>query len=176
VPTNTVPLGTIPPVTRIRYIVNGDVGAGPSSETWRATVDLSGVDPATGSSYQTVSVTSADPRFIVIDFEPRTVNVQLDPYTSYQVPVQVNTGTTPEGFDLGPVEKTPDTVTVSGPVCEVRRRRRRRRDHRPARPLRHGDARDPSTTRAMSSAGQREPEDGPRVDRRDQQRRRRPCS
>jgi YbbR domain-containing protein len=120
VPTNTVPLGTIPPVTRIRYIVNGDVGPGPTPETWRATVDLSGVDPATGSSYQTVTVTSADPRFIVIDFEPRTVNVQLDPYTSYHVPVQVNTGTTPEGFELGPVEKTPDTVTVSGPDSVVK--------------------------------------------------------
>jgi YbbR domain-containing protein len=120
VPTTAVVLGTIPPVTRIRYIVNGDVGPGPTPDTWRATVDLAGVDPAAGSSYQTVTVTSADPRFIVIDFEPRTVNVQLDPYTHYQVPVQVDTGTTPEGFELGPVQKVPDMVTVSGPDSVVK--------------------------------------------------------
>jgi YbbR domain-containing protein len=116
VPTNTVPLGTIPPVTHIRYIVNGDPGVGPGPSTWRATVDLAGVDPQSGSSGpQTVNVSSADPRFIVIDFEPRTVVVQLDPYASYTVPVQVDTGTTPEGFTLGPVQKTPETVKVSGP-------------------------------------------------------------
>ena len=110
VPKNTVVLGTIPPVTRIRYVENGDVGSGPTPDTWRATVDLSGVDPSAGSSYQTVTVTSADPRFIVIDFEPRSVNVQLDPYTTYTVPVLVDTGVTPDGFQLGPVQKVPETV------------------------------------------------------------------
>jgi YbbR domain-containing protein len=115
-----VVLGTIPPVTRIRYIVNGDVGSGPTPDTWRATVDLSGVDPKSGTSYQTVSVTSADPRFIVVDFEPRQVNVQLDPYATYTVPVQIDTGTTPEGFQLGPVQKAPETVAVSGPDSVVK--------------------------------------------------------
>jgi len=115
VPTNAVVLGTIPPVTHIRYIINGDVGPGPTPATWLATVDLSGVDPTAGPSLQSVNVTSIDPRFIVLDFEPRTVLVQLDPYTTYTVPVQVQTGTVPDGFQLGPVQVKPASVKVSGP-------------------------------------------------------------
>ena len=48
-PTDAVILGNLPPVTRIRYVVNGDVGAGPTADSFRATVDLSGVDPEAGS-------------------------------------------------------------------------------------------------------------------------------
>ncbi|HEY7132175.1 MAG TPA: CdaR family protein [Candidatus Limnocylindrales bacterium] len=120
VPANTVPLGNLPPVTRIRYIVNGDVGAGPTPDTWRATVDLSGVDPSAGSSIQTVSVTSVDPRFIVIDYEPRSVNVELDPYTSYTVPVTVDTGTPPEGLEVGTPVLSTETAVVAGPDSVVK--------------------------------------------------------
>jgi YbbR domain-containing protein len=119
-PTDAVVLGNLPNVSRIRYIVNGDVGAGPTQDTWLATVDLAGVDPNAGSSYQTVDVTSLDPRFIVIDYEPRAVNVQLDPYTSYTVPVTVNTGTPPADLKLGPPQLSQSTVTVSGPDSVVK--------------------------------------------------------
>jgi YbbR domain-containing protein len=119
-PQDAVVLGQLPPVTRIRYVVNGDVGAGPTPETWLATVDLSGVDPAAGSTYQNVKVASNDPRFIVIDYEPRAVNVQLDPYTSYQVPVTVNTGTPPEGLEVGTPVLSTQIATVSGPDSVVK--------------------------------------------------------
>jgi YbbR domain-containing protein len=119
-PTDAVILGNLPPVTRIRYIVSGDIGAGPTVDSFLATVDLAGVDPEAGSTYRTVEVTSVDPRFIVIDYEPRGINVQLDPYTSYMVPVTVDTGTTPEGLEVGTPEKSQDTVTVSGPDSVVR--------------------------------------------------------
>jgi YbbR domain-containing protein len=119
-PTDAVILGNLPAVTRIRYIVNGDVGAGPTTDSFRATVDLSGVDPSAGSTYRTVDVTSVDPRFLVIDYEPRGINVQLDPYTSYTVPVTVDTGQIPEGLEIGPTTKSQDTVIVSGPDSVVR--------------------------------------------------------
>src|SRR5690348_2605994 len=87
-PTGAVVLGNLPAVTRIRYYVTGDVGAGPPLDSWRATVDLAGVDPKSGSTYAAVNVTSVDPRFVVIDYEPRGINIQLDPFTTYTVPVR----------------------------------------------------------------------------------------
>ncbi len=119
-PQDAVVLGNLPPVTRIRYIVNGDVGSGPTPDTWLATVDLAGVDPNAGSSYQTVHVTSVDPRFIVIDYEPRAVNVQLDPYTTYTVPITVDTGTTPPDLQVGTPQLTQETAKVSGPDSVVK--------------------------------------------------------
>ncbi len=119
-PQDAVVLGNLPPVTRIRYIVNGDVGSGPTPDTWLATVDLAGVDPNAGSSYQTVHVTSVDPRFIVIDYEPRAVNVQLDPYTTYTVPITVNTGTTSPDLTIGQPQLGQETVKVSGPDSVVK--------------------------------------------------------
>jgi YbbR domain-containing protein len=119
-PENAVVLGNLPPVTRIRYIVNGDVGAGPTPDTWLATVDLAGVNPNAGSSYQTVHVTSLDPRFIVIDYEPRAVTVQLDPYATYTVPVTVKTSPPPPDVKVGQPELSQSTVTVSGPDSVVK--------------------------------------------------------
>jgi len=119
-PTDAVVLGNLPPVTRIRYIVNGDVGAGPSPDSWRATIDLAGVDPQAGSIYRAINVTSVDARFIVIDYEPRGLNVQLDPYKSYVVPVTVDTGTPPPDLEVEDPVPSQDSVTVSGPDSVVK--------------------------------------------------------
>ena len=119
-PTGAVVLGNLPAVTRIRYYVTGDPGAGPTPASWRATVDLGGVDPKAGSTYAAVNVTSVDPRFVVIDYEPRGINIQLDPYTSYTVPVRVNTGTPPANLEVGDPALSQKTVTVSGPDSIVK--------------------------------------------------------
>lgn len=119
-PTGAVVLGNLPAVTRIRYYVTGDPGAGPTPASWRATVDLGGVDPKAGSTYAAVNVTSVDPRFVVIDYQPRGINVQLDPYTSYTVPVRVNTGTPPANLEVGDPTLSQGTVTVSGPDSIVK--------------------------------------------------------
>jgi len=81
-PTTAVLLGNLPPVTRIRYVSAGDPGAGPTPSSFRATIDLATVDPAAGEKYVAVNVESVDPRFLVVDYEPRGVNVQLDPFTT----------------------------------------------------------------------------------------------
>jgi len=119
-PTDAVVLGNLPAVTRIRYVVNGDVGAGPTADTWRATIDLAGVDPQAGSIYRPVSVTSNDPRFLVVDYEPRGITVQLDPFKSYVVPVTVDTGTAPSGLEVEAPTLSVKTVTVSGPDSIVK--------------------------------------------------------
>jgi YbbR domain-containing protein len=88
--------------------------------TFRATIDLSGVDPRAGLAYVKVDVTSVDGRFIVVDFEPRGITVQLDPFINKTVPVRVNTGPTPSNLDVRDAVITPESVTVSGPESLVR--------------------------------------------------------
>jgi YbbR domain-containing protein len=119
-PTGAVVLGNLPAVTRIRYYIAGDVGATPTQESFRATIDLKDVDPKSGSTYAAVSVSSVDPRFVVIDYEPRGINVQLDPYSTYTVPVRVNTGTTPENLEVGDPVLSQKQVSVSGPDSVVK--------------------------------------------------------
>jgi len=119
-PTTAVLLGNLPPVTRIRYVSAGDPGAGPTPSSFRATIDLATVDPAAGEKYVAVNVESVDPRFLVVDYEPRGVNVQLDPFSSKLVPVQVNIGTPPPNLDVREPIANPAMVTVSGPDSVVR--------------------------------------------------------
>ncbi len=114
-PANAVILGNLPSVNRVRYVANGDVGAGPTPDSFRATIDLSGVNPEAGSTYVKIDVASNDPRFLAVDWEPRGINVQLDPFKSYQVPVRVNMGDIPTGLIVRPAELSQPTVTVSGP-------------------------------------------------------------
>jgi YbbR domain-containing protein len=119
-PRDAVLLTTLPSVTRIRYISSGDVGAPASPTSFVATIDLAGVNPQAGSTYRTIDVRSTDPRFLAVDWEPRGINVQLDPYKSYTVPVVVNPGQTPDNLDVRPPEFSPKTVTVSGPDSVVK--------------------------------------------------------
>src|SRR5215213_6860068 len=119
-PADASVLGNLPPVTRIRYVANGDAGAPPTPDSFRATIDLANVDPAAGSTYVKIDVTSVDPRFLVIGYEPQGVNVQLDPFTTYQVPVTVDTGTAPSGLEVGPPALSTSTVSVSGPESVVK--------------------------------------------------------
>ncbi|HEX5823447.1 MAG TPA: CdaR family protein [Candidatus Limnocylindrales bacterium] len=118
-PTDAVVLGNLPPVTRIRYVVSGDVGSPPTTDSFLATIDLKGVNPQAGSTYVTIDVVSVDRRFLVVDYEPRGVNVQLDPFTSKSVAVQVNMGDTPPNLDVREPVIDPATVTVSGPASVV---------------------------------------------------------
>ena len=119
-PVNAVILGNLPAVTRVRYVANGDVGTGPTPDSFRATIDLSNVNPAAGSTYVTIKVESNDQRFLPVDWEPRGVNVQLDPFRKYQVPVRVNMGEVPSGLDVRKPQLSAEMVTVSGPDSVVK--------------------------------------------------------
>jgi YbbR domain-containing protein len=119
-PADAFVLGNLPPVTRIRYVANGEVGVAPTPDSFRATIDLANVDPAAGSTYVKIDVTSVDPRFLVVGYEPQGINVQLDPFTSKDVPVQVNTGDIPPNLVVRPAELSRETVRVSGPDSVVK--------------------------------------------------------
>ncbi|MBA2719410.1 MAG: hypothetical protein H0U52_09250 [Chloroflexi bacterium] len=111
--------GNLPPISRIRYYASGDVGTPPTPDSFRATVNLAGIDPRAGSTYRTVEVESVDPRFFVVDYEPRGINIQLDPLVSKTVPVNIKTGPIPPNLEVRPPVLTPQTVTVSGPESVV---------------------------------------------------------
>ena len=119
-PTDAVLLVNLPTVNRIRYIASGEAGVGPTPDSFVASVDLTGVDPNAGSAFVNVNVVSTDPRFLVRDWEPRSINVQLDPFSKKVVPVQVNTGTPPETLDVRQPVLSVQNVEVSGPDSVVK--------------------------------------------------------
>lgn len=119
-PLDATILNNLGSVSRIRYVSNGDAGAAPTADTFQATIDLEGVNPAAGSTYVKVDVSSNDPRFLVISYEPPGINVQLDPTKTFDVPVTVDKGTPPDNLDIRPAELSTRTVKVSGPESIVK--------------------------------------------------------
>lgn len=123
IPTNASYGRNLPPVTRIRYISIGDASARAAPDSFQATIDLGNVDPnASLPTYVPVTVRSVDPRFTVVDFEPRGISIQLDPLkTRANITVRVAQGTIPPGLNVRPAVVDPMVVTVTGPASVVDR-------------------------------------------------------
>ena len=66
-------------------------------------------NPAVHRSPMPVTVVALDPRVQVVDYEPRQVQVQLDPVEEREVPVNVELGSVPDGLTLGPPQVDPST-------------------------------------------------------------------
>jgi YbbR domain-containing protein len=113
----------LPQVTRIRYVAAGDASARASTDSFQATIDLAGVDPnATRPTFVPIKVESVDPRFTVVDYEPRGINVQLDPIkVRTNIRVHVIEGTAPPNLDVRDAEVTPATVSIQGPASVIDR-------------------------------------------------------
>ena len=108
-----------PPVTSIRYFA--PVGADePGPDTFRATIDLSGIDPNGGVFDVPVQVTSVNSQIRILGVTPPVVTVSLDRLETKIVPVRVERGEIPEGLEIGREDIDPSTVTVSGPESLVR--------------------------------------------------------
>ncbi len=116
-PSDTFILEDLPPVTEVRYV--SPSGARAISSTFKATVDLSNITPGSGAKSVPVDVQSIDDRIDVIDFSPDFVTVQLDALVTREVPVTVDPGTIPDGWDIGQPTVLPTTVVVSGPASVV---------------------------------------------------------
>jgi YbbR domain-containing protein len=108
-------------VSAIRYRAPLDVAGQLTGESFRATVDLSGLEPQAGGPAITVPVrlTATDPRVEVVDFSPRTMDVRLDSVVARRMPVTVERGVAPEGLVLGPPQVEPATVLVRGASSRV---------------------------------------------------------
>jgi YbbR domain-containing protein len=113
-------LADLDPVTQVRYRAPLDVGV-VSPASFRATVDLSQLAVQVGGASQTVpvSVLALDGRIVIVDFQPRDIQVQLDPVAEKQMPVTVTVGTVPDGVSLGPPQTDPSNVTIRGASSRV---------------------------------------------------------
>lgn len=120
-PKDAVLAASLPEVTRIRYITLGDASARASADSFRATIDLSDVNPSARTTFVRIDVKAVDARFAVVDYEPRGINVQLDPLVSKKVPVRVAQGTPPVGLEVRPAVITPEMVTVRGAASVIDR-------------------------------------------------------
>jgi YbbR domain-containing protein len=108
------------PVTQVRYRAPLDVGV-VSPDSFRATVDLSRIEVQPGGQPRPVpvSVVAVDPRIQVVDFQPREVQVSLDPVATKEMPVTVSVGSVPDGVTIGPPQTEPSTVTIRGASSRV---------------------------------------------------------
>lgn len=118
-PAETFLLTNLPPVSQIRYFAAEDAPR-PTATTFRAVIDLAGVDPRVGSTFVPIQVESTDPRISVLSFEPPGLTVELERITTATVPVQVVPGRTPDGLEVRPPTWAPETVLVRGPESFVR--------------------------------------------------------
>jgi YbbR domain-containing protein len=120
-PPDAVLLTDLGTVTRITYLITDGSALRPSTSSFRATVDLSDVDPSLGPSFVTVNLEAIDERIRIISFEPSRIRVQLDPFVTRTVPVQVQMGEIPEGVEVREPVREPEEVEVSGPESVVER-------------------------------------------------------
>jgi YbbR domain-containing protein len=119
-PANATVISEIPPVTTVRYRAALDVGV-LSPNSFNASVDLSRVDAQPGGPPVTVPVNliALQPGVTIVDYEPREVQVQLDPVEARQLAVAVTLGSVPEGVNVGPAQVDPTAVTVRGGYSRV---------------------------------------------------------
>jgi len=100
-------------VTSVSYVETRSVGP-LSPDDFRATIDLSTVDPAGGPQSVPVRVHPLVPGIVVTEVNPQRVQVDLDPLVEATVPVIVDLGPPPANAEIGTVAVQPETVTVRG--------------------------------------------------------------
>jgi YbbR domain-containing protein len=117
-PGGTVVVNQLRDVDEIRYVAPADLGR-LNAEDFRATVDLSGVQPDGNPVSLRINVTAVNPRVTIVDSSPRTIPVVLDRLVPKTVPVTVDMSTPPDGLTVGDMTLTPAEVTVTGPSSLV---------------------------------------------------------
>ncbi|MEK6721159.1 MAG: CdaR family protein [Chloroflexota bacterium] len=119
-PSSVILLTNLPDVVRIRYFAPND-GIRLDSSSFRATVDLSAVDPTAGRVSVAVRVEAIDPRIQILDVEPSRINIQVDEVIRREVPIEVDTGDIPPGLDVREAQLSLGSATVVGPSSVVKR-------------------------------------------------------
>jgi YbbR domain-containing protein len=119
-PPGVVLLSNLDSVTQVKFFAPQDSAALDSS-SFRATVDLSNVDPKVGRVLVPVHVEPIDDRVQVLEVRPSRINIEVDQLATRSVPVVVEKGPVPSGLDVRPPTLSTDSVTVKGPASEVRR-------------------------------------------------------
>ena len=118
-PDDTFLLQVVEPVTTVRYTAPS--GVRPITSTFEAFIDISSVEPGSGSQSVRVQVRSIDSRISVFQVEPDRVTIQLDRLAERTVPVIVPQVAAPDDTELGPTTFEPAEVTISGPASVLTR-------------------------------------------------------
>jgi YbbR domain-containing protein len=118
-PEDSFLLTVIDPVTEIRYFAPS--GTRPLSSDFKASIDLSGIQPGSGPHRVPVRVISIDDRITVVSVQPSAVTVDLDRLDRKTVDVVVEHGPVPDGLELGDEAIEPLRVQVSGPASVIER-------------------------------------------------------
>jgi YbbR domain-containing protein len=119
-PPGVVLLSNLDSVTQVKFFAPQDSAALDSS-SFRATVDLSNVDPKVGRVLVPVHVEPIDDRIQVLQVQPSRINIDVDQLASRSVPVVVEPGPLPSALDVRSPTLSIDSVTVKGPASQVRR-------------------------------------------------------
>jgi len=108
-------------VERIEFRAPEEVAEALTNDSFRASIDLSSVEPRPGapSVEVPVDVFPVDPRVRVLDYDPPGVVVQVDQVVTLVRPADVEHGPLPEGIELGPVRVEPALVTINGASSRV---------------------------------------------------------
>lgn len=106
-------------VTEIRYFSAS--GVQPIASDFRATIDLSNIEPGGGPQRVPVQVESIDPRIRVTGVQPQAVTIDLDRLAQRTVPVSVPAPIPPTGLTLGDIRIEPMEVEISGPASVIER-------------------------------------------------------
>jgi YbbR domain-containing protein len=103
-------------VDHIEFQAPQEVADQLTNDSFRASIDLSAVQPRVGAEPVSVPVDvfPVDPRVRIVDHSPPGVTVRLDEVVSRVRPVVIDPGVVPEGIELGPIVARPNQVTIRG--------------------------------------------------------------
>jgi YbbR domain-containing protein len=108
-------------IERIEYRAPDAIADSIDNDSFRASIDLSSVEPRPGARTLEVPVDvfPVDPRVRVVGYEPPGVTVRLDQVITRVMPVEIDHGPLPEGIELGPVRVEPALAAVTGASSRV---------------------------------------------------------
>ncbi|MDQ3492130.1 MAG: CdaR family protein [Chloroflexota bacterium] len=115
-------VGSIPvPARDIRYRAPLDVASQLTNGSFRAFVDMAGIEvkPGGESLRLEVEVEAIDPNVEIVGFQPEFVEVLVDPLVTDELAVTVDDGIIPERLDVGPAQVDPAVVTLRGGSTRV---------------------------------------------------------
>ena len=103
-------------VERIEFRAPDTVADQLTNDSFRASIDLSSVEPRPGAATVEVPVDvfPLDPRVRVVGYDPPGVTVRVDEVVSRSMPVAIDHGPLPDGIEVGPVTVEPNRAVVSG--------------------------------------------------------------
>lgn len=109
-------------VERIEFRAADEIADALTNDSFRASIDLSGVVPRPGAEpiEVPVDVFPLDPRVRVVDYSPPGVTVRIDEVVSRIMPVTIDHGPLAEGIEMGPIISEPNQVDVIGASSRLR--------------------------------------------------------